>query len=375
MNKAYRITLIPGETVGPELMRQAEKALYVLQRFSDADFILERPVANSASVDNGGPPLPGEAERVALESQAIMYGTLAAKKYLPLKRNERPEYSMNILRDKLGIYCNVRRIFLPKRLKSRSLLKNETPFDIVCVRDLSCGLSSANTVRKTWRGPNGMEAVDEEYINERAAERCGRLAFETAMLRRKKLLSLDKASLNDTSVLWRAKMDELSREYPEVELTHEYIDTAAMEVIHAPQDIDVIVTMGAYGDIIMDELTALSGVASILGSAELAEDKRGIYTPNFVHCPNEWMAGLGVVYPICIIDALALMLEHSLGRTDLACAVRLAAQKTIESGIYTKEIWREGDKLATTDEVGDIVARELEAVLRAMPAAKGVING
>lgn len=364
MNETYRITLIPGETVGPELIRQAEKVLYVLQKYSGDNFILEYPVANSASVDLGGPPLPDEAKETALRSDAVMYGTLSAKKYLKLERTQRPEYSLNILRKEMDVFCNVRRIYLPERLKGRTPLKSEDCFDIICIRDLSCGLSSAAADRKSWVGNSGREACDVEYINEQAVERCGRLAFETAMRRRKKVLSLDKASLNDTSVLWRNKMDELSRDYPEVELTHEYIDTAAMEVMHNIKEYDVVVTMGVYGDIFMDELTGLSGVPGILGSAELSESGKGIYTPNMVHCPHEWMAGQGVVYPLCIFDALALMLEHSLSRPDLADTVKLAALRTIESGNFSKEIWREGDTLVSTDEVGNLMAKELENILK-----------
>lgn len=352
--RRHTIAVIPGDGVGPELVRQAVKVFRTLEKRSEARFQLKILEACGASVDTVGEPLTKEAERKALECEAVLIGNIGARKYQALPQDKRPEQALMRLRQSLRVCTNLRPVTLFPGWAECSPLKESIirdGFDILMVRDLSGGMLACR--HRYGMGGEGREASDLEYYNEMAIARTAHVAFDHALRRRRTIASLDKANVLASSALWRQKVQELSGQYSEVTVEHRYVDTAAMDVIREPGSFDVILTSNAYGDIIADELAQLSGTPCFFGSAELAPDGRGIYTPNQLHNPNEDFAGKGLACPVCIFSAVAMMLRCSLGEEGLAQRVEKGMEVLLQAHCAAGELFLPGDTLLTTEELGD----------------------
>lgn len=363
----YPIAVIPGDGVGPELTDQAVKLFHALEEFTNlysaapnVHFDLHILEACGASVDRCGDPLPPETLEEALQCQAVLFGGIGAKKYQALPISQKPERALTELRRAFGVCTNLRPVRLARAWRAFSPLKEsiiKDGFDILVVRDVSAGMLAGE--HYTGTGAAGREASDLEYCNEAAIAKTASYAFRRAKSRKGKVTSLDKANVLASGVLWRQKVIELSANYPDVYLEHRYVDTAAMDVIREPDTFDVILTSNAYGDIIADELTQLTGTPCVFGSAELAADGRGLYTPNQLHHPDEGLAGRGAVCPLCIFSAVAMLLRYSLNELELARRVDGACQRVVDSRFATEELHLPGDKILTTEQMGDQVCEIL----------------
>lgn len=368
----YPIAIIPGDGVGPELTDQAIKLFHTLEEFTNlrsaapnVHFDLHILKACGASIDECGDPIPKEVLDEALECQAVLFGNIGAKKYQNLSREKKPEQALMKMRQGLQVCTNLRPVRLLPELKAFSPLKEsiiKDGFDILMVRDVSSGMLAGKHIVGT--GESGREASDLEYYNESIIAKTASYAFRRAKHRRNKVTSLDKANVLASSALWRQKVIELSANYPGVILENRYVDTASMDVIREPGVFDVILASNAYGDIIADELTQLSGTPCLFGSAELAPDGRGIYTPNQLHNPNEDLIGQGTVCPVCIFSAVSMLLRYSLNEAELARRVDKACQLLLERRYATKELHLPGDTILSTDAFGD----QMCAVLLEMAA-------
>lgn len=363
----YPIAVIPGDGVGPELIRQAVKLFHALETFTDlrsaapnVHFDLHILSACGESVDACGDPMPEGILKEALECQAVIFGNIGAKKYQHLPREQKPENALMKMRQGLQVCTNLRPVKLLPELKDFSPLKEsiiKDGFDILMVRDVSSGMLAGKHIAGT--GEAGREASDLEYYNETIIAKTAGYAFRRARHRKNKVTSLDKANVLASSALWRQKVVELSANYPDVILENRYVDTASMDVIREPGVFDVILASNAYGDIIADELTQLSGTPCLFGSAELAPDGRGIYTPNQLHNPNEEMIGKGEACPVCIFSAVAMLLRYSLNESELARKVDKACQVMLDRHYGTMELHLPGDTILSTDDFGDMLCQIL----------------
>lgn len=355
--QTYKIAVIPGDTIGPELTAQAVKVLRALEDVSDARFELEELCACGAALETEGVPLPAEAAERAAECRAVLVGNVGAKAFRSLPREQKPEAALLALRRKLGVASNLRPVVVRPGLENLSPLKPElleNGLDIMVVRDVMGGMLAGE--HRMGTGTQGREAVDLEYYNEAIVRSNLRRACQLAMGRRKKVTSLDKSNVLASGVLWRTVADEVAAEFPEITLEHGYIDAAAMEVLAHPGTFDVVVTSNAFGDILSDELAQVSGAPCLLGSAELSEDGRGIYTPNQLHTPHEELAGTGGAHPAGLLHALSMLLQCSCGRTDLAERLERAVTGLLGMGLTTGELPVPGGTVCTCQQWGDRAA-------------------
>ena len=266
--------------------------------------------ACSESVEELGEPLPQTSLETCLNADAVLLGNTGLEKYKNLPLSKRPEYALLKLRKELKVTTNIRPVHVYPELKLLSPLNQNAlskGLDYLFVRDIAGGVLCSDQVK--GEGENGPEAYEYEYYNQKIVEETAGFAFELAKARKGKVVSLDKANVLGSSRLWRKTVTEIGKEYPEVELTHEYIDSAALKLIRMPWYYDVILTSNLFGDIISDEGTGLTGTAGLFGSAELAASGKGLYTPNQLHYPDESVIGQQKVSPVGMIMALALMLS------------------------------------------------------------------
>lgn len=356
----YKIALVPGDTVGPELIRQVSKVLLTLSRISDAVFDLVPLTLCGPAIKKFHTPLPYPELRKALDCQAVIFGNIGSSEFQGLDLENRPEYALLSLRKHFSVCCNLRPVHMYDSYQEQSPLKPQyltKGLDILLVRDIQGGMLAGE--RQNSIGKNGRIASDLEYYDEAMIEASAMLAFQAASSRHKLVTSLDKANVLASSVLWRKKVIELGKWFPSITLKHQYIDNAAMNVITHPDSYDVILTSNVFGDIISDELTQLSGTPEFYGSAELARDKRGIYTPNQLHNPQENLTGKGMVCPIGILNAVSMMLEYTCGRHDLSQLLSQAIETVLQSHITTADMNVPGHTIVSTDCMGDMVCKQL----------------
>lgn len=356
----YKIACIPGDGVGPEIVGQAVKVLKAVEKKFGHAFEINWVLAAGEAIEKTGDPMPADSLKTCLESDAVILGNLGGSKWEnePLDRN--PVKTIFILRKEMGITTNLRPVSLNPYLKDFSPLKDyivKEGINILVVRDLLGGMLVYD--KKTGLGEGGKEASDLEYYNEAIISKSAKIAFNSALNRRRKVSSLDKANVLASSKLWRETVKNISLDYPSVELENYLIDNAAMEVIKEPSQFDVIVTSNMFGDIIADELSQLTGTATMLASAEINEEGRGLYTPNQLHHPDETIIGKNIINPIGMIASTALMLRHSLKLEEEARAIEDAINRALESGVATEDIYSKGSKLVATDEMGDLIAKNI----------------
>jgi len=353
----YRIAVLPGDGIGAEIVPEAIKALQAIGEKYGHRFDFQEGLVGGTAIDAVGKPLPDETLKLCQESQAVLLGAIGGPKWEDLPVELRPEVGALLpLRKHLGLYANLRPAFLFPDLVEASTLKPEVirDIDILVVRELTGGLYFGEKSRK--QSEEGEIAVDVCTYSDMEIERICRLAFEIARKRRKHLTSVDKANVIETSRLWREVVSRLAAEYPDVELTHMYVDNCAMQLIRHPRQFDVIVTENLFGDILTDEASMLTGSIGMLPSASLG-GAVGLYEPSHGSAPD--IAGQKKANPLATILSAAMMLEYSFNLVEEAREIEDAVRLVLSEGYRTPDIFEEGRIRVNTQQMGDLVARKI----------------
>ena len=355
----YNIAVIPGDGIGPEVTAEAIKALDAVGEKFGHKFEYTYLLAGGAAIDKTGRCLPEETVEKAKNSDAVLLGAVGGPKWDSLPGDERPEKALLGLRKALGLYANLRPAIMFDELKSACPLKDEKVIgglDLLVVRELTGGIYFGE--RGTVDTDNmGKAAYDVEMYSEKEVERVARTAFEMAMKRNKKVTSVDKANVLESSRLWRKTVAEVAADYPEVELENFYVDNAAMQLVYNPKQFDVIVTSNIFGDILSDEASMITGSIGMLPSASLADGAFGMYEP--VHGSAPDIAGTGKANPMAAILSAAMMLRYTFGLRNEADAVESAVRKILSEGLRTPDIMTPGYREITTSEAGSLIAEKI----------------
>ena len=353
MNK--HIALIRGDGIGPEIVAQAVKVLDAVAEKYGHTFTYEEVDMGGCAIDKWGDPLPQEMLDKCLASDSVLLGAVGGPKWEGLPGPQRPEKGLLRLRSGMGLYSNLRPAKLWPQLAAASPLKPsivEKGIDFMVVRELISGVYFGE--HRTVDKDGEKVATDEMYYAEHEIERIGRIGFETAMKRRKKLTCVDKANVLDTSRLWRSVMHRLQAEYPEVEYSEMFVDNAAMQIVKDPSQFDVIVTENMFGDILSDEASMITGSIGMLASSSLGDGTRGMYEPIHGSAPD--IAGQDKANPIGTILSAAMMLKYSFGMDAEAQNIEDAVTKALDSGLRTADMMAEGCTLCGCEAMGDAVA-------------------
>ena len=354
-----KIAVLPGDGIGPEIVTEAVKVLNAL----GPKFDLETAPVGGAAYDVAGHPLPPATLELAKKADAILFGAVGDWKYDTLARELRPEQAILGLRKHLELFANFRPAICYDELTAASSLKPEivSGLDILIIRELNGDIyfGQPRGIRTSelplFKGAR--EGYDMMHYSEPEVERIGRVAFEAARKRGKKVCSVDKANVLETSQLWRDVMIHVGKDYPDVELSHMYVDNAAMQLVKAPKAFDVVVTGNLFGDILSDEASMLTGSIGMLPSASLDKNNKGLYEPSHGSAPD--IAGKGIANPLATILSAAMMLRYSLGLPAEADRIEAAVQKVLSQGLRTADIYTEGTKKVSTVEMGDAVVAAL----------------
>jgi len=355
-----KIILLPGDGIGPEIVAEARKVLEAVDKKFGLKLKFEEELIGGGAIDVHGVPLANSTLERCRESDAILMGSVGGPKWDVLDSSIRPEKGLLKIRYELGLFANLRPAILYPQLVGASSLKPElvSGLDILIVRELTGGIYFGEP-RGIRRLENGERQGYNTYVySESEIERIGRVAFEMAMKRDKKVCSIDKANVLEATVLWREVMQELSSDYPEVTLSHMYVDNAAMQLVRAPKQFDVVVTGNLFGDILSDTAAMLTGSIGMLPSASLAKDGRGLYEP--VHGSAPDIAGKGIANPLATILSAAMMLRYSLNEARAAAAIEKAVGDVLDFGLRSADIYSDGLKKVGTVELGDAVVAALQ---------------
>jgi 3-isopropylmalate dehydrogenase len=354
-----KIAVLPGDGIGPEIVAEAVKVLKAL----GPKFDLKEAPVGGAAYDLSGHPLPPATLELAKSADAILFGAVGDWKYDTLAREFRPEQAILGLRKNLALFANFRPAICYPELTAASSLKPEIVggLDILIVRELNGDIyfGQPRGIRTSEHAlfKGAREAFDTMHYSEPEVIRIGKVAFEAARKRSKKVCSVDKANVLETSQLWRDVMTKLAADYPDVELSHMYVDNAAMQLVKAPKAFDVVVTGNLFGDILSDEAAMLTGSIGMLPSASLDKNNKGLYEPSHGSAPD--IAGKGVANPLATILSAAMMLRYSLGMTGEADRIEKAVQKVLQQGLRTADIYTEGTQRVSTVQMGDAVVAAL----------------
>ena len=350
-----KIAVLPGDGIGPEIVAQALKVLRRLQLPMEMQ---EAPVGG-AGFDAAGDPLPEATLRLAREADAILFGAIGGPTYDALPRDQRPERGLLRLRKELGLFANLRPALVYEELAQASTLKPEvvSGLDILIVRELTGDIYFGEPRGISTLASGEREGVNTMRYRESEIRRIARVAFEAARRRANRVCSVDKANVLETTELWKQVVTEEAKAYPEVQLSHMYVDNCAMQLVRNPRQFDVIVTGNLFGDILSDEASMLTGSIGMLPSASLDAKGKGLYEPIHGSAPD--IAGKGVANPLATILSAAMMLRYSLGRAAEAGRVEAAVRKVLQSGLRTADIYTGGLKKVGTAEMGEAVVAAL----------------
>lgn len=356
---SHLIAVLPGDGIGPEIMEQATRVLTAL----GLPLELETAPVGGAAYDLHGHPLPPETLTLAKRAKAVLFGAVGDWKYDKLPREHRPEQAILGLRKALGLFANLRPAILYPELANASSLKPEvvSGLDILILRELTGDIyfGQPRGMRTAEDGPfkGEREGFDTMRYAETEIRRIAHIGFQAAMKRNKKLCSVDKANVLETSQFWRDLVIEVAKDYPEVELSHMYVDNAAMQLVRAPREFDVIVTGNLFGDILSDEAAMLTGSIGMLPSASLNESGQGLYEPSHGSAPD--IAGKGVANPLATILSAAMLLRYSLNEEAAAARIEAAVRKVLADGLRTADIYEPGTHKVSTGQMGDAVLAAL----------------
>ena len=358
----YNVTVIPGDGIGPEIVREARKVLDQVGKVFGHSFDYTEILMGGCSIDAYGVPLTEEALETARKSDAVLLGAVGGdvgnSRWYDVAPNLRPEAGLLAIRKGLGLFANIRPAYLYKELAEACPLKKEiigNGFDMVIMRELTGGLYFGD--RYTREVDGVMTAVDTLTYNEKEIRRIAVKAFHIAMKRRKKVTSVDKANVLDSSRLWRKVVEEVAADYPEVELSHMLVDNCAMQLVMNPGQFDVILTENMFGDILSDEASMITGSIGMLSSASMNESKFGLYEPSHGSAPD--IAGKDMANPIPTILSAAMLLRYSFDMDREADAVEKAVQTVLTEGYRTGDIMSEGCTRVGTCKMGDLIAERI----------------
>ncbi|TQP30304.1 3-isopropylmalate dehydrogenase [Vibrio cholerae] len=355
-DRDYKIAVLPGDGIGPEVMAQAHKVLDAIEQKHGIRFSREQHDVGGIAIDNHGCPLPESTLRACEEADAVLFGSVGGPKWEHLPPNEQPERGALLpLRKHFQLFCNLRPAQIHQGLEAFSPLRADISargFDIVVVRELTGGIYFGQPKGREGEGAHE-KAFDTEVYHRFEIERIARIAFESARLRRKKVCSIDKANVLQSSILWREVVSEIAKEYPDVSLSHMYIDNATMQLIKDPAQFDVMLCSNIFGDILSDECAMITGSMGMLPSASMNESKFGLYEPAGGSAPD--IAGKNIANPVAQILSAALMLRYSLGEEAAARDIENAVSQALAAGELTADL--AGSKPAlSTSAMGDTIA-------------------
>jgi 3-isopropylmalate dehydrogenase len=350
-----KIAVLPGDGIGTEIVAEAIRVLDTL----DLSFEMETALVGGAAYEAHGHPLPESTLKLAKEADAVLFGAVGDWKYDKLERSLRPEQAILGLRKNLGLFANFRPAICYEQLVGASSLKPEliAGLDILIIRELTgdiyFGQPRGRRTAPDGHFPGAEEAFDTMRYSRPEIERIAHVAFQAARKRSKRVTSVDKANVLETFQLWKDVVSEVSKEYPDVELDHMYVDNAAMQLVKAPKKFDVVVTGNMFGDILSDEAAMLTGSIGMLPSASLNASNQGLYEPSHGSAPD--IAGKGVANPLATILSAAMMLRFSLNQAEAADRIESAVKQVLAQGLRTADIWSEGTTRVGTREMGDAV--------------------
>jgi 3-isopropylmalate dehydrogenase len=359
---SHRILLLPGDGIGPEVVEQARRVLVATAGVFDLDLVFDSADLGGVAIDRHGDPYPETTRLLAREADAILLGAVGGPKWDTLPAGDRPERGLLAIRSDLDLFCNLRPAMLYPQLVDASSLKPElvAGLNLLIVRELTGGIyfgeprgveTSADGVR---RGFN-TDVYDEGEIG-----RIARLAFQFAQKRNGRLCSVDKANVLEVTMLWRDVVTEISAEFPEIELSHMYVDNAAMQLVREPKQFDVVLTGNLFGDILSDTAAMLTGSIGMLPSASLNAESRGLYEP--VHGSAPDIAGAGKANPLATILSAAMLLRYSLDEGPAADAIEAAVERVLNEGLRTLDIASSPADAATTEAMGDAVVAAITSL-------------
>ncbi|MCL2657435.1 MAG: 3-isopropylmalate dehydrogenase [Betaproteobacteria bacterium] len=352
-----KVCVLPGDGIGPEIIAEAVRVLEAL-RSDGLKIEMEQALLGGGAVDATGTPYPEASQKLAREADAVLLGAVGGPKWDNLPRPQRPERGLLGIRKDLELFANLRPAILYPELVNASTLKPEVVagLDILIVRELTGDIYFGE--------PRGIEQRDGQRVgwntmiySESEIRRIGKVAFEAARRRDKRVCSVDKMNVLETTQLWRDVMIELAADYPDVELSHMLVDNAAMQLVKAPKQFDVVVTGNMFGDILSDEASMLTGSIGMLPSASLDANNKGLYEPSHGSAPD--IAGKGLANPLATILSAAMMLRYSFDNEAAAQRVETAVKKVLAQGLRTGDIWEEGTRRVGTREMGDAVLAAL----------------
>ncbi|EAT13555.1 3-isopropylmalate dehydrogenase [Bermanella marisrubri] len=354
------VLILPGDGIGPEIVTEAVKVLNVINDKLSLDLDFVDGLVGGAAYDVHGTPLPDETMEKAHAADAILLGAVGGPKWDNLEnRDHRPEKGLLGLRSGLELFGNLRPAILYPQLADASSLKPEvvSGLDILIVRELTGGIyfGQPRGIRMLENGER--EGYNTYVYSESEIRRIAKVAFESAQKRNKKLCSVDKANVLEVTVLWREILEEMSKDYPDVELSHMYVDNAAMQLVRAPKQFDVMVTGNMFGDILSDAAAMLTGSIGMLPSASLNQSNKGMYEPCHGSAPD--IAGKGLANPLATILSAAMMLRYSLEESKAADEIEAAVSRVLDQGLRTADIMSEGMQQVSTAEMGDAVVAQL----------------
>ena len=353
-----KIAILPGDGIGPEIVREARKLLDSLRREGLPIELDEAPIGG-AGYDAAGHPLPPATLDLARAADAVLLGAVGGPRYDALPRELRPEQGILGIRKALALFANLRPALLYPELAAASTLKADVVagLDIVIVRELTGDIYFGEPRGRRMTAAGEREGFDTMRYAESEIARIARVGFETARRRKRKLTSVDKANVLDTSMLWREVVTGIAAEYPDVELSHMYVDNAAMQLVRAPKSFDVIVTGNLFGDILSDEASMLAGSIGMLPSASLDAHGKGLYEPIHGSAPD--IAGQDRANPLATILSVAMMFRHTFGHADVADRIERAVRATLARGLRTADIAAPGESIVGTQAMGDAVVAAL----------------
>jgi len=355
-----KIAVLPGDGIGPEIVREAERVLGVLAS-EGLPIDITRGAIGGAGYDRAGHPLPPATLEAAQAADAILLGAVGGPQYDTLPRDVRPERGILGIRKALALFANLRPARLYPELAAASTLKPDvvSGLDLVIVRELTGDIYFGEPRGRRTTTAGEREGFDTMRYAEGEIARIARVGFETARKRTRRLVSVDKANVLDTSILWREVVTEVARDYPDVALTHMYVDNAAMQLVRAPRSFDVIVTGNLFGDILSDEASMLAGSIGMLPSASLDANGKGLYEPIHGSAPD--IAGQDRANPLATILSLAMMFRYTFARADIADRIEAAVRAALHRGLRTVDIAVAGDAVVGTRAMGDAVVAELRS--------------
>lgn len=353
-----KIAVLPGDGIGTEIVAQAAKVLEAF-RLDGEKIELEYGTLGGAGYDAAGDPFPAATEKLAKESEAVLLGAVGGYQYDNLPRPMRPEQGLLRIRKGLGLFANLRPAIVYPELVNSSTLKPElvSGLDIMILRELTGDVyfGQPRGVRTNEQGER--QGFDTMLYSESEVRRIAHVGFQTAMKRGKKMCSVDKANVLETSMFWREIVLDVAKEYPQVELSHMYVDNAAMQLVRAPKQFDVILTGNIFGDILSDEASMLTGSIGMLPSASLDANNKGLYEPSHGSAPD--IAGKDIANPLATILSVAMMMQYTFNRADLAQRIDGAVRKVLQQGLRTGDIYEAGMQKVGCSAMGDAVVAAL----------------